>query len=156
MKLLGEGFHWEDLKVGDSFRTFGRTITETDIVNFVSAVGMLESLFLDAEYRAQHSAIRGRPAPAALVYALAEGMALNATGQGTGLAFLHMELNVEGPVLEGDTVHVEIEVTEIRPTSKGGRGLVRTKNRIVNQRGDTVITYTPLRLMAGRSDGTAG
>ncbi len=153
MKLLGKGFYWEDLKVGDSFRTFGRTITETDIVNFVSAVGMLESLFLDAEYRAEHSAIPGRPAPAALVYALAEGMTLNATGQGTGLAFLHMELNVEGAVLEGDTVHVEIEVTEIRPTSKGRRGLVRTKNRIVNQRGETVITYTPLRLMAGREAG---
>jgi acyl dehydratase len=155
MKLLGEGFYWDDLKVGDSFRTFGRTITETDIVNFVSSVGMLESLFLDAEYRERHSAIRGRPAPAALVYALAEGLALNVTGQGTGLAFLHMELNVERPALEGDTVHVEIEVIEVRPTSRNGRGLVRTRNRIVNQRGETVIVYVPLRLMAGRGEGSA-
>ncbi|MEH6507560.1 MAG: MaoC family dehydratase N-terminal domain-containing protein [Sulfitobacter litoralis] len=150
MKLLGEGFYWNDLSVGDTFKTFGRTISETDIVNFVSAVGMLESLFVDAEFRAQHSAIDGRPAPAALVYSIAEGLTLNATGQGTGLAFLQMELNVEGPVLQGDTIHVEIEVTEVRATSKQGRGLVRTKNRIVNQRGETVITYTPLRLMAGR------
>ncbi|OWJ77383.1 MaoC family dehydratase [Haematobacter missouriensis] len=149
MKLLGQGFHWDELQVGDQFRTFGRTITETDIVTFVTAVGMLESLFLDAEYRTAHAAIDGRPAPAALVYSIAEGLTLNATGQGTGLAFLHMELNVEGPVLEGDTIHVEIEVTEVRPTRKAGRGLVRTRNRIVNQRGETVITYTPLRLMAG-------
>ncbi|WP_299358604.1 MaoC family dehydratase N-terminal domain-containing protein [uncultured Paracoccus sp.] len=149
MKLLGEGFCWDELKVGDKFRTFGRTITETDIVNFVSAVGMLESLFLDAEYRKLHSAINGRPAPAALVYALAEGMALNATGQGTGLAFLHMELNVEAPVLEGDTIHVEIEVIESRPAKRNNRGLVRTRNSVMNQRGETVITYTPLRLMAG-------
>lgn len=157
MKLLGEGFRWNDLAVGQQFRTFGRTITETDIVNFISCVGMLESLFVDAEYRARHSAIPGRPAPAALVYALAEGLVLNATGQGTGLAFLHMELNVEGPVLEGDTIHVEIEVTEVRAASKGGRGLVRTRNRIVNQRGETVITYTPLRLMEGRTtDGDGG
>ncbi len=150
MKLIGEGFHWDELKVGDSFRTFGRTITETDIVNFVSSVGMLESLFLDAEYRAAHAAIDGRPAPGALIYALAEGLVLNATAQGTGLAFLHMELNVEGPVMQGDTIHVEIEVTEVRPAKKNNRGLVRTRNRIVNQRGETVITYTPLRLMAGR------
>lgn len=149
MKLLGQGFHWDELQVGDQFRTFGRTITETDIVTFVTAVGILESLFLDAEYRTAHAAIDGRPAPAALVYSIAEGLTLNATGQGTGLAFLHMELNVEGPVLEGDTIHVEIEVTEVRPTRKAGRGLVRTRNRIVNQRGETVITYTPLRLMAG-------
>ena len=150
MKLIGEGFHWDELTVGDSFRTFGRTITETDIVNFVSSVGMLESLFLDAEYRAAHAAIDGRPAPAALIYALAEGLVLNATAQGTGLAFLHMELNVEGPVMQGDTIHVEIEVTEVRPAKKNNRGLGRTRNRIVNQRGETVITYTPLRLMAGR------
>ncbi|MBX9452840.1 MAG: MaoC family dehydratase N-terminal domain-containing protein [Mesorhizobium sp.] len=151
MQLLGEGFRWNDLSVGQQFRTFGRTITETDIVNFISCVGMLESLFVDKEYRAQHSAIPGRPAPAALVYALAEGLVLNATGQGTGLAFLHMELNVEGPVLEGDTIHVEIEVIEVRAASKGGRGLVRTRNRIVNQRGEAVVVYTPLRLMEGRA-----
>ncbi len=155
MKLLGEGFHWDELTVGDRFRTFGRTVTETDIVGFVSAVGMLESLFLDAEYRAAHSAIAGRPAPAALVYALAEGLTLNATGQGTGLAFLHMELNVEGPVMQGDTIHVEIEVTEVRAAKKDNRGLVRTRNRIINQRGECVITYTPLRLMAGRSQSEA-
>lgn len=150
MKLLGEGFHWDDLTVGDTFRTFGRTITETDIVNFISCVGMLESLFVDSEFRKGHSAIPGRPAPAALVYSLAEGLVLNATGQGTGLAFLHMDLNVHGPVLQDDSIHVEIEVTEARPAKKGGRGLVRTLNRIINQRGETVITYTPLRLMAGR------
>lgn len=149
MKRLGEGFHWTELAVGDRFKTFGRTITETDIVNFVTLAGMLESLFMDSEYRKAHSAIPGRPAPGALVYAIAEGLTLNATAQGTGLAFLNMELNVSGPVLEGDTIHVEIEVTEIRPTSKGGRGLVRTRNEIVNQRGEVVITYTPLRLMTG-------
>jgi acyl dehydratase len=64
-----------------------------------------------------------------------------------------MELNVEGPVLEGDTIHVEIEVIEVRAASKGGRGLVRTRNRIVNQRGEAVIVYTPLRLMEGRTTG---
>lgn len=156
MKLLGEGFRWTDLHVGQQFRTFGRTITETDIVNFVSGAGMLEALFVDAEYRKKHSAIAGRPAPGALVLALSEGLVLNATAQGTGLAFLHMELNVEGPVLEGDTIHVEIEVTEVRPASKGGRGLVRTRNRVVNQRGETVMVYTPLRLMAGPAEHEGG
>ena len=150
MRLVGEGFHWNDLEVGQRFLTFGRTITETDIVNFVSCVGMLESLFVDEEFRAKHSAIPGRPAPAALVFSMAEGLVLNATGQGTGLAFLGMDLNVEKPVLQGDTIHVEIEIIEVRPASKGGRGLVRTRNRIVNQRGDAVIVYTPLRLMEGR------
>lgn len=153
MKPVGQGFYWTDLPVGMQFRTFGRTITETDIVNFISVAGMLESLFVDETYRAAHSAIPGRPAPAALVYALCEGLVLNATGQGTGLAFLGMEMDVKGPVLQGDTIHVEAEVIESRAASKGGRGLVRTKNRVINQRGEEVMCYTPLRLMSGPEGG---
>lgn len=149
MQLVGKGFYWTDLEPGAKFKTFGRTITETDIINFVSVAGMLESLFVDAEFRTTHSAIPGRPAPAALVLALSEGLVLNATGQGTGLAFLHMEMSVEKAVQQGDTIHVEITVIEQRAASKGNRGLVRTENRVVNQRDETVMVYTPLRLMEG-------
>ena len=153
MKLLGEGLYWDELKVGDQFKTFGRTITEADIISFINCTGFLEVLFTDAEFRAEHSAIAGRVAPAALIYCLAEGLLMVGLIQGTGLAFLNMELDVKGPVVAGDTVHVEVTVTEIRPTAKGGRGLVRTTNNIVNQRGETVIVYTPLRLLKGK--GTA-
>ena len=40
MKLLGTGMHWDELAVGDRFRTYGRTITETDVISFVTGVGM--------------------------------------------------------------------------------------------------------------------
>jgi acyl dehydratase len=149
MKQLGQGLYWDELKVGDQFKTFGRTITETDIVSFINCTGFLEVLFTDATFREKHSAIAGRVAPAALVYSMAEGLLMTGLIQGTGLAFLNMELDVKGPVVAGDTVHVEVTVTEIKPTSKGGRGLVRTSNNIVNQRGETVIVYTPLRLLKG-------
>jgi acyl dehydratase len=150
MKLLGHGMYWQDMPVGAKFKTYGRTITETDIVNFISCTGFLEVLFTDMEYVREHSAIKGRLAPGALVYALGEGLTMLGTIQGTGLAFLGMELDVKGPTFAGDTIHVEIEVIEQRAASKGGRGLVRTRNSIINQKGDTVLVYTPLRLMAGR------
>ncbi|MFN3743527.1 MAG: MaoC family dehydratase [Hyphomicrobiaceae bacterium] len=150
MKLLGQGLYWQEMPVGAKFKTFGRTITETDIVNFISCTGFLEVLFTDREFVKAHSAIKGRVAPGALVYAIAEGMTMLGTIQGTGLAFLHMELDVKGPTFAGDTIHCEIEVIEQRPTSKGDRGLVRTRNTVINQRGETVLVYTPLRMMAGR------
>jgi acyl dehydratase len=150
MKLLGHGMYWQDMPVGAKFKTYGRTITETDIVNFISCTGFLEVLFTDMEFVREHSAIKGRLAPGALVYALGEGLVMLGTIQGTGLAFLGMELDVKGPTFAGDTIHVEIEVIEQRPASKGGRGLVRTRNSIINQKGETVLVYTPLRLMAGR------
>jgi acyl dehydratase len=150
MKLLGHGMYWQDMPVGAKFKTYGRTITETDIVNFISCTGFLEVLFTDMEFVREHSAIKGRLAPGALVYALGEGLTMLGTIQGTGLAFLGMELDVKGPTFAGDTIHVQIEVIEQRPASKGGRGLVRTRNNIINQKGETVLVYTPLRLMAGR------
>jgi acyl dehydratase len=151
MKLLGTGFHWDELRVGDQYRTYGRTITDADIVNFINCVGMVEVLFTDAEFRRHESAIQGRVAPGALVFSIAEALTLTATAQGTGLAFLGTDLEIHKPVVADDTIHVEIEVTEIRPTSKGNRGIVRTRNRIVNQHGETVITYSPKRMMKGRS-----
>ncbi len=64
--LLGHGFFWQDLESGQKFQTFNRTVTETDLVNFISCTGMLEIIFIDAEGAA--SAIGGRPVPAALTY----------------------------------------------------------------------------------------
>lgn len=153
MKLLGQGMYWQDMKVGDTYKTFGRTITETDIVNFISVTGMLEVLFTNEVYRQTESQIKGRLSPGALVFSLAEGLTIAGTIQGTGMAFLGMELEIKGPTFAGDTVHVEIEVIEQRPTSKGGRGIVKTRNRIINQKGECVMVYTPVRMMKGRPSG---
>ena len=151
METVGLGFFFEDLPVGRQFKTIGRTVTEADITNFVNCTGMVEVLFTNLEFLREESDIKGRPAPGALVYAFAEGLLTQATMQHTGFAFLHMELNVEGPVLAGDTIHVECEVVEARLSkSRPGRGLVRTRNRVVNQRGQVVQTYTPLRMVKCR------
>jgi acyl dehydratase len=67
--------------------------------------------------------------------------------QDTGLAFLGATLDVKGPTHVDDTLHVECEVLEARLASKGERGLVRFKNEVKNQRGETVLEYNPLRLL---------
>lgn len=154
-KLLGTGFVWQDLPVGTRFRTYGRTIRDADVSAFTALVGMVEPLFTDDVYSAAHSAIKGRLVPGAQVYAVAEGLVLAATAHGTGMAFLQAAMNVLGPTLAGDTLHVDFEVIESRPAKKEGRGLVRTRNRVINQHGVAVMEYEPLRLMAGRGDVTA-
>ena len=47
---MGEGIAFEKWEVGSKFTTRGRTITETDVVNYVNLVGYTESLFLDMEF----------------------------------------------------------------------------------------------------------
>ena len=152
MKRLGHGYFWQDLAVGDRFDTYGRTLAAHDIAAFCNVVGITEPLFTDGEYRRQHSAMNGFAAPAALVYAVAEGLVLAGTAHGTGLAFLHAEIDVKGPVMADDTISVRLEIIEVRASSKG-RGLVRSRNEVVNRKGEVVMVYAPLRLMAGRASG---
>jgi acyl dehydratase len=153
MKTVGVGFYWNDLKVGDLFRTLNRTITESDIVNFIGVTGMVETLFTDLSFSSEHGAIKGRVVPAACVYTIIEGLLCQATMQTTGLALLEIEKKILKPVFAGDTVHAEVEVTAVRPTSKGNRGIVTTQNNIITQAGTLVITYRAIRMMAGRPDG---
>lgn len=151
MKTVGLGFYYEDLPVGSQFKTVGRTVTEPDIVNFINTIGMTEVLFTNQEFLYGDAGYKGRLSPGSLVYCFAEGLLAQATMQGTGLAFLGMDLKVMGPTFAGDTIHVECEVTEARlSASKPGRALVRTSNKVVNQRGELVMTYTPLRMIKCR------
>lgn len=144
LPIVGRGFCFEDVRVGFRFRTHRRTISEADLASFVNTAWLTEELFTVEDDA--NRAIKGRAVPAALVYSFAEGLLL-ATMQDTGLAFLNATLDVKGPTVVGDTIHVEAEVTEARLTSKGDRGLVRFANRVVNQRGETVLEYNPLRML---------
>jgi acyl dehydratase len=144
MKLVGRGFSFEDLKPGFRFRTHRRTIAEADVAAFVSLSWLTEELFTVADDAGR--AIKGRVVPAALVYSFAEGLLLP-TMQDTGLAFLNATLDVKAPTLVDDTIHVEAEVIEHRLASSGERGLVRFANKVLNQRGEVVLEYNPLRLL---------
>jgi acyl dehydratase len=154
MKTIGIGFYFEDIHEGFTFRTLGRSITEADIANFLGATGITEVLFTNLDYLHNHTDFPGRLVPGAQVFAVAEGLVMSASIQETGVAFLGMDLNIEGPVFAGDTIHVEVEVTEARRTSKRpDRALVRTRNTVKNQDGKTVMVYTPLRMMKCRTNG---
>jgi acyl dehydratase len=144
LPVVGRGFSFEDLRVGFRFRTHRRSIVEADLAAFANLSWLTEELFTVADDAGR--AIKGRAVPAALVYAFAEGLLLP-TMQDTGLAFLNATLDVKAPTLVGDTIHVEAEVIEHRPASKGERGLVRFANKVVNQRGESVLEYNPLRLL---------
>lgn len=146
---LGQGAFWQDLSVGQKFRTFRRTITETDLVNFVAVTGMLEAIFIDADY--EGGAMKGRPVPGALTYTLIEGFILQSLIQGTGLAMLELQQTIHAPVVVGDTIWATVEITGIKPTSKSGRAVVDSIIEVFNQGGVKVMTYTARRLLAGRA-----
>ena len=153
METVGLGFCFEDLPLGRQFKTIGRTVTEPDIVNFINTIGMTEVLFTNLDFLKNVAGFKGRLAPGSLVFCFAEGLLAQSTMQGTGLAFLGMQLDVMGPTFAGDTIHVECEVIESRQSkTRAGRALVRTRNRVVKQDGTVVMEYTPMRMLKCRTE----
>jgi acyl dehydratase len=147
---LAKGLTFEEMTVGTVFSTACRTVTETDLVNFISLCGFNEPLFLDARH-AQAAGYAGRLIPGALIYCIGEGLVLQTLAlHGTGLAFMHMELDVLRPVFVGDTLRCVVEITESRPSRQPGRGVVTSRNVIANERDEEVLVYTPVRLIRGR------
>lgn len=154
MEVLGLGLFFEDLPLGRSFRTIGRTITDADLINFVTVTGMTEVLFTNRQFQEEESDIKGQVVPGALVYTFIEGLLVQCTMQHTGFAFLDMDLKVLGPTVVGDTIYCEVEVSESRRSrSRPNRGIVRTRNKVFNQRGEQILEYTPARMVKARTDG---
>jgi len=147
LPCIAQGKYWDELRKGWKARTRRRTVTESDLVSFISAAGMLEVIFVDAEHG---GAMGGRPVPAALTYCFIEGMQMQTLVQGTGMALLEVNTKVDGPVRVGDSIWATIEVVHVKPTSKGGRAVVTFEVIVFNQLGVQVMSYTVKRLMAGQ------
>jgi acyl dehydratase len=77
-----------------------------------------------------------------LVYSLALGMSVSDVS-GKAIANLATEeLSHPAPVFHGDTIYVESEVLEVRPSeSKPDRGIVRVHTRAFNQEGTLVAEF---------------
>lgn len=146
---LGRGKYWQELNPGDRFRTLRRTVTETDLINFISVTGMLEAIFIDATC---NSAMPGRAVPGALTCSLIEGLQFQTLVQQTGLAMLELTMKALKPVIVGDTIHGVVEITNVRPTSKDGRAVVSSETAIFNAHDEHVMSYSVTRLIAGRPD----
>ena len=151
MKHLGRlscALFYDDLALGTTWKTAGRTILESDLSAYIGLSWFHEDLFTNQHDRAG-MAIPVRPVPGAMVFAMAEGLVLPSI-DGSGLAFLHTDMDIKSGTFVGDTIYVTCEVVEARVTSKPDRGLVRTSNTVTNASGVTLMVYRPLRLMKMR------
>ena len=144
-EILGEIISWanmyfEDFSVDSKQETFGRTVTEADIVIFAGMTGANNPLFLDEEY-AKRSYFGKRIAPGLLTLSIATGLAYQLpTGPfGEGfVALLGMSFRSTRPVFAEDTLKVLVTVKEKMPP-KDGRGRVVLEMDVSNQSGESVM-----------------
>lgn len=132
------GLYFEDLELGSQIVSVGRTITETDVVNFAGLSGDYNQIHTDESY-AMEAGFGKRVAHGLLVLSIASGLAVQ-TGfmEGTVIAFRDLETKFSTPVFFGDTIHVILEISELKALPKLGGGQVILKVTIRNQNGKAV------------------
>ncbi len=133
---MSEPLYFENLATGDSWRSFGRTITEADVVNFAGMTGDYDPLHVDHEFARQTPF--GKPiAHGLLGLAFVAGLSSHFPCVRT-IAFMKIE-NWEflKPIYIGDTVYAETEVIDKRMNGRR-TGYVTWCRRLVNQSGDVV------------------
>ncbi|HBQ94226.1 MAG TPA: dehydratase [Sulfobacillus sp.] len=133
------GLYYEDFHVGDEWETPGRTVTETDVVEFAQLSGDFNPLHTDRVFAA--GTPFGQPiAHGLLALSMATGlMARLGIFDGTVLAFLSIEQwDFKRPIFFGDTIKVHLQIESMRTTRDGLRGILRRRVSVVNQRNEIV------------------
>jgi acyl dehydratase len=135
------GKYFEDLEVGDKIRhSLARTVTESDNVLFCALTANTQPLHLDEEFAAR-TPFRHRIVNGIFTLGLAVGLTVPDLTEGTIAANLSYEKVIHPrPVYHGDTVSVETEVLEKRPSkSKPDQGIIRLRHVGRNQKGEVVV-----------------
>ncbi|WP_247730373.1 FAS1-like dehydratase domain-containing protein [Halovivax limisalsi] len=134
--------YFEEYDVGMTYRTNGRTITESAIESFVELCGLYEPMFTDIEHVREHTPYDERFAPGELVTDFALGNVIRSGFIEEAMTMLELHTTFEKPVFAGDTISVEITVRDTTERSDPESGIVTFEYDIRNQDDETVATTT--------------
>lgn len=141
--------HFEEYRTGETRRTYGRTITETDFVVHAGHTGDFFPHHMDAEHM-KDSEFGQRIAHGTMTFAIGIGLTASEINP---LAFTYgyERLRFPNPVFIGDTLHTEITIADKLPDPKRPEyGRVVEEVRVKNQRGEVVLACDHIYLARRR------
>lgn len=145
------GRYLEDFVVGDVYEHRpGRTITESDNINFSLMTMNSHPMHCDANFAAK-SEFKRPLVNSGLSLAIVLGMTVNDVS-GKAIANLGWkEIKLTAPVFPGDTLYAESEVLEVRESkSRPTQGIVTTRTRGFNQDAVMVMEFVRMSLIPRR------
>jgi oxepin-CoA hydrolase / 3-oxo-5,6-dehydrosuberyl-CoA semialdehyde dehydrogenase len=156
---LSDGVHpfrkyFEELRIGETWLTHGRTVTETDVVNFAGISGDFFYAHMD-EPAAKSSLFERRVAHGYFVLSAAAGLFVD-PAPGPVLANYGLDnLRFVKPVYPGDTIRARLTCKQktAKETADGQvpQGVVAWDVEVTNQNAEPVAVYTILTLVQRRS-----
>ena len=141
--------HFDEIEEGARFRSRGRTITETDIVQWCSLTGDWYVLHTDAHYAAQ-TRFGQRIAPGLMLLAYAAGLGIPPAAPAIVANYGTDALRFTAPAFIGDTIHLEAAVLDKTVKRPGTDGVARLQWNIHNQNGQLLMSSELRILMAFR------
>lgn len=143
---MSKSLYFEEYEVGFSRDTFGRTITETDIVMHAGQTGDFYPHHMDAEWcRTQD--FKQRIAHGTLIFSVGVGMSA-AVMNPAAMSYGYDRLRFIKPVFIGDTIRVRVTIKEKREHLKrADSGIVSELCEILNQHGELVLVCEHLLLV---------
>lgn len=139
---MARGRYFSEFEIDQSFTSVGRTITETDVVNFAGISGDYNPLHIDATFAAK-TPFKQRIAHGMLSASISTGLGQTlGIFEGTTLALMNQTFAYKAAVFFGDTIRLRLTVESVKPSSRGGKGVVVFCSEILNQDDKAVIVGT--------------
>ncbi|WP_159710442.1 MaoC family dehydratase [Geminicoccus flavidas] len=137
---------FEDYEIGFARRSFGRTVTESDIVLHAGQSGDHFPHHMDAEWCATQE-FGQRIAHGTLVFSLGVGLTAS-TINPRAMSYGYDRLRFIRPVFIGDTITAKARITEKRDhPRRTSHGIVVEALEVTNQRGEPVLACEHLYLV---------
>ena len=142
---------FEDYVLGETRKTYGRTITETDFVVHAGHTGDFFPHHMDAETM-KDSPWGQRIAHGTMTFAIGIGLTASEINP-LAFSYGYERLRFPKPLFIGDTIHTELTITGLDPDPKrADYGRITEQVRVINQRRETVLAcdhiYLARRLAA--------
>lgn len=144
------GRYFSEFEVGQVFESAPRAVHEADVMQFAELSGDHNPLHVDDAF-ARKTPFGQRVAHGMLAASISTGQGQD-TGifEGTTLALMEQSFRYKAPLFFGESIRLRLEVTEVKPSSKGGKGVVTFSADVLKGADVVVVEGTWVVLFADR------